>query len=54
MTLRRLATFLKTESASGVVLMVAAVLALLWANSPAAPLYDTILATKVAPVWTSR
>ncbi|MBK1842469.1 Na+/H+ antiporter NhaA [Azospirillum sp. YIM B02556] len=48
MTLRRLATFLKTESASGVVLMVAAVLALLWANSPAAPLYDTILATKVA------
>ncbi|CAO3417936.1 Na+/H+ antiporter NhaA [Azospirillum endophyticum] len=48
MTLRRLATFLKTESASGVVLMVAAVLALLWANSPAAPLYDMILATKVA------
>ncbi|GLR79671.1 Na+/H+ antiporter NhaA [Azospirillum oryzae] len=48
MTLRRLATFLKTESASGVVLMIAAVLALLWANSPAAPLYDTILATKLA------
>ncbi|PGH52803.1 Na+/H+ antiporter NhaA [Azospirillum palustre] len=48
MTLRRLATFLKTESASGVVLMIAAVLALLWANSPAAPLYDAILAMKVA------
>ena len=48
MTLGRLATFLKTESASGVVLMIAAVLALLWANSPAAPLYDTILATKLA------
>ncbi|WP_042693576.1 Na+/H+ antiporter NhaA [Azospirillum sp. B506] len=48
MTLRRLATFLKTESASGVVLMIAAVLALIWANSPAAPLYDAILATKVA------
>ncbi|PWC39159.1 Na+/H+ antiporter NhaA [Azospirillum sp. TSO35-2] len=48
MKLTRLATFLKTESASGVVLMVAAVLALLWANSPAAPLYDTILAMKVA------
>ncbi|PWC88906.1 sodium:proton antiporter [Azospirillum sp. TSH100] len=48
MTLRRLATFLKTESASGVVLMIAAVLALIWANSPAAPLYDAILAMKVA------
>ncbi|ALG70458.1 pH-dependent sodium/proton antiporter [Azospirillum thiophilum] len=48
MTLRRLATFLKTESASGVVLMIAALLALLWANSPAAPLYDAILAMKVA------
>ncbi|WP_434615341.1 Na+/H+ antiporter NhaA [Azospirillum sp. B2RO_4] len=48
MTLGRLATFLKTESASGVVLMIAAVLALLWANSPAAPLYDSILATKLA------
>ncbi|BAI70885.1 Na+:H+ antiporter [Azospirillum sp. B510] len=48
MTLRRLAIFLKTESASGVVLMVAAVLALVWANSPAAPFYDAILATKVA------
>ena len=47
MTLRRLATFLKTESASGVVLMIAAVLALIWANSPAAPLYDAILAMKV-------
>lgn len=48
MTLRRLATFLKTESASGVVLMIAAVLALIWANSPAAPLYDAILEMKVA------
>ncbi|CBS87921.1 Na+/H+ antiporter NhaA [Azospirillum lipoferum] len=47
MMLRRLAIFLRTESASGVVLMIAAVLALLWANSPAAPLYDAILATKV-------
>nr|WP_295830156.1 Na+/H+ antiporter NhaA [uncultured Azospirillum sp.] len=48
MTLGRLATFLKTESASGVVLMIAAVLALMWANSAAAPLYDAILATKLA------
>lgn len=48
MTLGRLATFLKTESASGVVLMIAAVLALMWANSAAAPLYDSILATKLA------
>ncbi|MBP2299924.1 Na+/H+ antiporter NhaA [Azospirillum picis] len=48
MKLTRLAAFLKTESAGGVVLMAAAVLALLWANSPAAPLYDAILAMKVA------
>ncbi|MBY6262364.1 Na+/H+ antiporter NhaA [Azospirillum sp. 412522] len=47
MTLTRLATFLKTESASGVVLMVAAVFALMWANSPAAPLYEAILGMKL-------
>ncbi|MGF7172479.1 Na+/H+ antiporter NhaA [Azospirillum doebereinerae] len=48
MALTRLGGFLKTESAGGVVLMIAAAAALIWANSPAAPLYDALLAMPVA------
>ncbi|CAO3413229.1 Na+/H+ antiporter NhaA [Azospirillum doebereinerae] len=48
MALARLGSFLKTESASGVVLMIATAAALVWANSPAAPLYDALLAMPVA------
>ncbi len=47
MTLSRVGAFLKTESASGVVLMIAAALALILANSPAAPLYEAALAMPV-------
>ncbi|MFD1624055.1 Na+/H+ antiporter NhaA [Azospirillum griseum] len=47
MSLSRVGAFLKTESASGVVLMMAAALALILANSAAAPLYDAALAMPV-------
>ncbi len=43
-----LGNLLKTESAAGVVLMIAAAAALLWANSPAAPLYGAVLAVPIA------
>lgn len=40
--------FMRLESAGGIVLMVAAVVAMVVANSPLAPLYDSLLATPVA------
>lgn len=42
-----LKNFLKTEAAGGVVLMIAAVAALIWANSAAAPYYTAILSAPV-------
>lgn len=47
MSLSVIKNFLKTEAAGGVVLMFAAILALIWANSPAASLLHTILAAPV-------
>jgi Na+:H+ antiporter, NhaA family len=39
------ARFFSTEAASGVVLLIVTAIALLWANSPAAPLYHALLHT---------
>ncbi|HRJ60048.1 MAG TPA: Na+/H+ antiporter NhaA [Azospirillaceae bacterium] len=47
MPLTALRNFLKTEAAGGVVLMIAAVAALIWANSAAAPYYSAILSAPV-------
>ena len=44
----KLRDFAKLESASGLVLLAAAILALIASNSPAAPLYDLFLRTPVA------
>ncbi|HEY0838144.1 MAG TPA: Na+/H+ antiporter NhaA [Azospirillum sp.] len=43
MRLSAVRTFLQTEAAAGVVLMVTAAVAMLWANSPAAALYEGFL-----------
>ena len=45
---RSLRDFLKQESAGGIVLMVAAAIAVIWANSPLAPAYLGMLGTEVA------
>ncbi len=47
MPVAMLREFLRLESASGIVLMMAALLALLMVNSPLAPMYDHLLATPV-------
>lgn len=39
--------FLRLESAAGIILMAAAVLAIIADNSPLAPYYDLLLSTKV-------
>lgn len=46
--IQRIGEFLKLESASGLILMGAALLALLANNSPLSPWYDTLLSTTVA------
>jgi NhaA family Na+:H+ antiporter len=46
--IQRISEFLKLESASGLILMGAALLALLANNSPLSPWYDTLLSTTVA------
>ena len=46
--LKQLNEFLRLESASGIILLIAAILAMLAVNSPARPLYDTLLETPVA------
>ena len=48
MTLERLRDFLKLESAAGIVLMLAAALALVLSNSPAAGLYERVLDLHIA------
>lgn len=48
MTLERLRDFLKLESAAGIVLMLAAALALVLSNSPAAALYERVLDLHIA------
>lgn len=48
MRMSKIREFLQTEAAGGVILMIAAILALVWANSSAAPLYDALLALPVA------
>lgn len=45
--LRQVNEFLRLESASGIILLVAAILAMLVVNSPAKPLYDALLGTPV-------
>ena len=47
-TARSLRDFLKQESAGGIVLMAAAAIAVLWANSPLSPAYFAMLDTQVA------
>ncbi len=49
--LRALRTFLKLESAAGILLMLAALLALVVANSPLAAFYSELLATRVAVIF---
>lgn len=44
--IRPFADFLKKESASGLILMIVAALALLWANSPLAASYEALWSTK--------
>ena len=46
--IQRIGEFLKLESASGLILMGAALLALIANNSPLSPWYDTLLSTTVA------
>jgi NhaA family Na+:H+ antiporter len=46
--MKPLQDFLRLESASGILLLLAAVFAILVENSPAKPLYDALLATPVA------
>ena len=43
--------FMKLESAGGILLMAAAVVAMLVANSPLAALYDSLLDTTIAIGW---
>jgi Na+:H+ antiporter, NhaA family len=43
--------FLRTEAAGGVVLLIAAVAAVVWANSPASDSYQALWQTKVAVGW---
>ena len=45
--LKPLNDFLRLESASGIILLIAAILAMLVVNSPARPLYDALLGTPV-------
>ena len=45
--LKQLNEFLRLESASGIILLIAAILAMLVVNSPAKPLYDALLDTPV-------
>ena len=47
-TARSLRDFLKQESAGGIVLMAAAAIAVLWANSPLSPAYFAMLDSQVA------
>ncbi len=47
MVLKPLAEFLKLEESSGILLLLAAVLAMLAVNSPAQPLYDALLSVPV-------
>ncbi|MBB3033295.1 Na+/H+ antiporter NhaA [Alteriqipengyuania lutimaris] len=47
-TARSLRDFLKQESSGGIVLMAAAAIAIVWANSPLAPAYFSALETEVA------
>lgn len=46
----RLLEFLRTEEASGVLLLGAAIIALVWANSPLATLYDRLWEIEVGPL----
>lgn len=48
MSLPAIRDFLKSEAAAGVMLILASVVALLWANSPAAPLYERLFDTTIA------
>ena len=47
MTIKTIQDFLKLEAASGLILMAAAVLAMVVANSPLSPYYDLLLSTPV-------